>query len=94
MLEKPLHCTADSLKAMSHPLRLKILCALGDREMYVNELVESLGTSQSNLSHHLATMRLNGVLNSRRDAKKILYRVKDTRTLEMVQILRDIFCVQ
>ena len=43
-----------SLKAISHPLRLKILCILEDREVSVQEIVDIVGTSQSNISQHLA----------------------------------------
>ena len=46
-----------SLKAMSHPLRLKILCTLGSREVCVQGIVENVGTSQSNISQHLAILR-------------------------------------
>ena len=46
-----------SLKAMSHPLRLKILCTLGDEEVSVQDIVEHVGTSQSNISQHLAILR-------------------------------------
>ena len=42
--------TANALKAMAHPLRWKILCTLGDRELSVGEIVEQTGTSQSNIS--------------------------------------------
>ena len=45
--------TANALKAMAHPLRWRILCVLGDDEMAVNQLVEKIGTSQSNISQHL-----------------------------------------
>ena len=50
-----------SLKAMSHPLRLKILCTLGDSEVSVQEIVEQVGTSQSNISQHLAILRDKGI---------------------------------
>ncbi len=43
----------EILKAMAHPLRWKILCSLGDRELSVGEIVERTGTSQSNISQHL-----------------------------------------
>jgi len=46
-----------SLKAMSHPLRLKILCTLGDQELSVQDIVERVGTSQSNISQRLIGMR-------------------------------------
>ncbi|MEW8396645.1 MAG: metalloregulator ArsR/SmtB family transcription factor, partial [Candidatus Thiodiazotropha sp.] len=49
-----------SLKAMSHPLRLKILCTLGGKEVSVQDIVEQVGTSQSNISQHLAILRDKG----------------------------------
>ena len=45
---------ARALKAISHPLRLKILCVVGDQETCVQDIVEAVGTSQSNISQHLA----------------------------------------
>ena len=48
---------ANALKAMAHPLRWKILCTLGDRELSVGEIVEQTGTSQSNISQHLEQLR-------------------------------------
>jgi DNA-binding transcriptional ArsR family regulator len=51
-----------SLKAMSHPLRLKILCTLSDQEVSVQDIVEQVGTSQSNISQHLAILRDKGIL--------------------------------
>ncbi len=81
-----------SLKALSHPLRLKILCTLGDREVSVQEIVDHVGTSQSNISQHLAILRDQGILNSRRDATRVYYRVEDERTLRLISLMRDIFC--
>jgi ArsR family transcriptional regulator len=66
-----------SLKAMSHPLRLKILCTLGNREVCVQGIVDNVGTSQSNISQHLAILRDKGILSSRKDANKVFYRVGD-----------------
>ena len=60
-----------SLKAMSHPLRLKILCTLGDQEVSVQDIVEHVGTSQSNISQHLAILRDKGILASRKDANRV-----------------------
>lgn len=81
-----------AMKAMSHPLRLKILCVLGDKEVSVQDIVEQVGTSQSNISQHLAIMRDKGVLRTRKDANRVFYRVGDTRTLELVTMMRDVFC--
>lgn len=81
-----------SLKAMSHPLRLKILCTLGDKEISVQDIVEHVGTSQSNISQHLAILRDKGILDSRKDANRVYYRVDDPRTLRLIGLMREVFC--
>ena len=81
-----------SLKAMSHPLRLKILCTLGDQEVSVQDIVEHVGTSQSNISQHLAILRDKGILASRKDANRVFYRVGDSRTLRLIGMMREVFC--
>lgn len=81
-----------SLKAMSHPLRLKILCTLGAEEVSVQDIVEHVGTSQSNISQHLAILRDKGILTSRKDANRVFYRVSDSRTLKLVGMMREVFC--
>lgn len=81
-----------SLKAMSHPLRLKILCTLGDQEISVQDIVEHVGTSQSNISQHLAILRDKGILDSRKDANRVFYRVDDKRTLRLIGLMREVFC--
>lgn len=81
-----------SLKAMSHPLRLKILCTLGDKEISVQSIVDLVGTSQSNISQHLAILRDKGILMSRKDANRVYYRVGDARTLRLIEMMREVFC--
>ncbi len=81
-----------SLKAISHPLRLKILCILEDREVSVQEIVDIVGTSQSNISQHLAILRDKGVLSSRKDANRVYYRVADSRILKLISMMQDVFC--
>ena len=81
-----------SLKAMSHPLRLKILCKLGAEEVSVQDIVEQVGTSQSNISQHLAILRDKGILDSRKDANRVYYRVSDSRTLQLIDMMRQVFC--
>ena len=80
------------MKSMSHPLRLKIISVLGDREVSVQDIVERVGTSQSNISQHLAIMRDKGVLRTRKDANRVHYRVGDLRTLEVLRMMREVFC--
>ena len=77
---------------MSHPIRLKILCTLGEQEISVQEMVERIGTTQSNISQHLAILRDKGILLSRKDANRVLYRVGDNRTLRLIGMMREVFC--
>ncbi len=84
--------TANALKAMAHPLRWKILCTLGEQELSVGEIVTQTGTSQSNISQHLAILRDKGILSSRKDANKVFYRVGDERTLRLIGMMQEVFC--
>ena len=90
--EEDINRASRSLKAMSHPLRLKILCTLGDKEVSVQDIVEHVGTSQSNISQHLAILRDKGILASRKDANRVYYRVGDPRTLRLISMMREVFC--
>ena len=81
-----------SIKAMSHPLRLKILCILGDSEFSVQDIVDTVGTSQSNISQHLGILKDKGVLATRKEANKVFYRVSDERTLKLLEMMRDVLC--
>ena len=90
--DKDIERAAFALKAMSHPLRLKILCAVGEQELAVQEIVDSVGTTQSNVSQHLAKLKDKDILASRRDANRIYYCVKDDRTLRLIEMMRDVFC--
>ncbi len=90
--EKDIEMASRSLKAMSHPLRLKILCTLGSREISVQDIVDNVGTSQSNISQHLAILRDKGILASRKDANRVFYRVGDARTLRLIGMMQDVFC--
>ena len=90
--QEQIETAARALKAISHPLRLKILCVLGDKEVSVQDIVDNVGTSQSNISQHLAILRDKGVLRTRKDANRVYYRVGDTRTLQLIGMMRDVFC--
>ena len=90
--EEDIHLAAQAIKAIAHPLRLKILCVLGDQEVSVQDIVEQVGTSQSNISQHLAILRGKGVLATRKDANRVFYRIGDLRTLKLVGMVRDVFC--
>ena len=90
--EEHIEQASRAMKAMAHPLRLKILCVLGDQEISVQDIVELVGTSQSNISQHLAILRDKGVLRTRKDANRVYYRVGDIRTLKLIGMMREVFC--
>lgn len=81
-----------AMQAMAHPLRLKILCLVGNQELSVLEIVDAVGTTQSNISQHLGVLRDHGILASRKDANKVFYRIADPRVLSMISLTREIFC--
>ena len=90
--EDEIEQASRSMKAIAHPLRLRILCTLGAREVSVHDIVDQVGTSQSNISQHLAILREKGILATRKDANRVYYRVGDSRTLRLIGMMRDIFC--
>ncbi len=90
--DEDINLAARSLKAMSHPLRLKILCTLGDQEVGVQDIVDNVGTSQSNISQHLAILRDKGILSTRKDANRVYYRIADQRILRLICMMRELFC--
>jgi len=93
MREETFDCAALSLKAISHPLRLKILCTLGQQSLSVKDLAETVGSSQSNVSHHLSTLRDKGMLVSTKEAKNVFYHLRDPRMLGVFELMRQMFCI-
>ena len=78
---------ADFLKALSHPLRLKIIEILKHREKSVGALVNQLGTQQSSLSRHLLALRDAGILKSRQERTTVFYSIQDH---DVFHVLRPI----
>ncbi len=84
---------AAMLKALSNEKRLMILCKLLEHgELSVNALIDHVGLSQSALSQHLARMREEKILDTRRDAQQIFYRVADPRVRQILATLKKTFC--
>src|SRR3954468_9126390 len=81
-----------AMQAMAHPLRLKILCLVGNQELSVLEIVDAVGTTQSNISQHLGVLRDHGLIAPRKEANKVFYRIPDPRILKMIALTREIFC--
>src|SRR5256885_16317295 len=72
---------ARAMRAIAHPLRLKILCVLGEHELSVQDIVEAVGTSPSNVLQHLGVLLGNRILSPRKSVNHVYYFVSDQRTL-------------
>jgi len=92
--ETDINKAARCLKAMSHPLRLKILCVLGNESISVQDIVEQVGTSQSNISQHLSILREKNILSSKKEANRVYYFIDDTRVIQLIAMMKEIFCPQ
>lgn len=83
---------ARMLKTLSSESRLMILCALEVREYSVTELHQQIGLSQSALSQHLATLRREGMVKTRRESQVIFYSLSQTDTTRIIEVLSDLYC--
>lgn len=83
---------AAYLKALSHPGRLMILCYLIEGEKTVTDLERLLGARQSSVSQHLARLRADQLVRTRRDGKAIHYSLADERTEKVIGLLHSLFC--
>ena len=94
MLDPHVEELAGLLKSMSHPIRLKILCLLQDRELSVGEIRENMATSGANITQHLNILRNQGIIECRRDANFIYNRISDPRIISLMLSLERIFCAK
>jgi ArsR family transcriptional regulator len=92
MAEENVKMAAKCLKALAHPIRLRIIRVLGEKEMSVQEMTEALNLSQSNMSQHLNLLKERHALDSRREGKQVFYRVLDKKILKLIDLMQEIFC--
>jgi DNA-binding transcriptional ArsR family regulator len=78
------------LKCIVDTNRRRILTVLGSREMCVNDLVEKTNMEQSLVSHHLASLRNCRLVDSRKDGKKVLYRVANPKITDLLNRIKDV----
>ncbi len=83
---------ASFLKAIGHEGRLLILCHLTSGEKSVTELEELLSARQAAVSQQLARLRLEGLVQPRRDGKTIYYSLTDDRPRQIMELVYDLFC--
>jgi ArsR family transcriptional regulator len=78
---------AELLKALAHPIRLRILATLIEGRQCVKNLTELLKISQPNVSQHLGILRNKGIVGCKRDGSVVCYYIKDERALKIYEIL-------
>ncbi|MCC4265699.1 ArsR/SmtB family transcription factor [Oceanimonas baumannii] len=80
------------LKALANERRLFILCHLLDNELSVGEMNQFLGLSQSALSQHLAILRNDDLVSTRKEAQTVYYSLKSDEVREMIALLHRLYC--
>ena len=81
------------LKSLANPDRLLLLCQIAQGECCVGDLEEALDIHQPTLSQQLGVLRDDGLVNTRRDGKRIYYSLASEQALAVMQVLYEQFCV-
>jgi ArsR family transcriptional regulator, virulence genes transcriptional regulator len=85
---------SDLLKALANRHRLMIICQLADAERSVGELAAFLGIRESTVSQHLALLRKDRLVSTRRDGQTIWYQISSGPAREIVKTLYRVYCAQ
>ncbi|CFR20689.1 ArsR/SmtB family transcription factor [Yersinia frederiksenii] len=84
----------DALRVLANEDRLLLLCQLSQGEKAVGELEAVLGIRQPTLSQQLGVLRSDGLVNTRRDGKRIFYSIADSKVLALLEVLYQLYCPQ
>lgn len=91
-IERNIDVAVSLLKALSNEKRLQVLCALYSEEKTVGELEKIIGISQSALSQHLARLRKDGLVKTRRNAQSIHYSLNEGAAQAILKTLYELYC--
>ena len=80
------------LRLLANEKRLMILCQLADGEMAVGDIQSHISLSQSALSQHLALLRTEGIVATRREGQAVFYRLDDPAAMRVIETLAELFC--
>ena len=80
------------MRALSHEARLLVLCELVAGERTAGELVARSGLSKSALSQHLAKLRDEGLVKTRRESQSIFYSIGDPKAAQLLGVLHELYC--
>lgn len=89
-MKEVLEMTAEVLRALGHPLRLKIVEFLRAGERCVCEIIPAVGAEQSVVSKHLAVLRQAGILEARKEGLRVIYRIRDPAVLDLCDLAGEI----
>lgn len=92
LLEPRLAEAAALLEMLSQPMRLRVLCALVEKELSAGALGDLCGLSQPAMSHHLAKLRAAGLVSTRRSAQTIFYAIASEEARAVLETLHGIYC--
>ena len=92
MFEESAGRAATLLRLLGNEKRLMLLCQLADGELSVSEMQARVGLSQSALSQHLALLREEGIVATRRESQSIYYRIVDHAAMRVIETLAELFC--
>lgn len=84
------HLMSSFFKAMAHPIRIQILRLLKEGPLCVCEILPKLESEQSNTSQHLSVLKQSGILESRRDGTRVIYRVSNPQIYEILDVVERI----
>lgn len=80
------------LKGLANESRLMIMCVLSEGEISVGQLNQRIQLSQSALSQHLAVLRDQGLVQTRRESQTIYYRLRSSAAMNIIELLHDVYC--
>ena len=93
MFEESAGRAATLLRLLGNEKRLMLLCQLADCELSVRDIQWRVGLSQSALSQHLALLREEGIVTTRRESQTIYYRIVDHAAMRVIETLAELFCL-
>ena len=86
--------SANIFKALAHPIRIKIITLLKGGEQCVCEILPQIESEQSNTSQHLAVLRNQGIVDSKKEGSMVVYRIKSPEVLQMIELAEQIIVKQ
>ena len=88
--EKQCVRVSEFFKALSNPLRVKVLCSLMDTEKCVGEILQDVPARQANLSQQLGFLYMMGILKRHKQGKRVYYSLKNKKTKEFFEQVREL----